>query len=152
LIGLQSFRIRASIGFEKVRRGNLAPVAAFVCLAALLVQFFLPILHTYSHLLEDAAILLDTGATSFPSRDRNDAPTFGLICEAEAASRHSHHDPSTCPICQTLLHASAYVVSSHLAALSAHETVGFLPAGRSDEKPSPRYLTGCSPRAPPVTR
>ena len=146
---LRNRQIRASTRFQESRRGNRSSAAAFACLIGLLVQFFLPSVHTCSHLLEDAATPAEIGVERSPSGEPSNAPACMLISEAEAASRHSHHDPSSCPVCQTLLHASIYVASHHCAALSAPKAIRLLPPALSDENASGCYLTGCNPRAPP---
>ena len=78
------------------------------CLFAVLANVLLPLAHQchcHLHTCEESnpASFLVSSEASTPALEAGDP---------EPDEHHSHHDPATCPICQTILHAGRFTIST----------------------------------------
>ncbi len=74
---------------------RLTRLGSFLCLAALLAQLYIPLVHQCEHILEGFVL-----PAAFAVGQKTE-PSIGA---AEPQNpHHSHHDAATCPICQAAL-------------------------------------------------
>ena len=149
LIWSQGRKNRACGRSRTIRHGERAGVASFVCLIAVLAQLSLPLAHTAFHLLKNASTPVEVGGACSSSCERHDAAVARLISTDNAVSHHSQHDPSKCPLCQTLQRSSNFTVPHHPPASSVSAIAGLVSSNCSDLVISGCNLGGCGPRAPP---
>ncbi len=93
---------------EKKRRRLQANLAAIACLIAIAAHFLIPWAHHHSIFAEPSShqcSLHAGGGSTHPGTDKSHDAIRGI------GAHHSRHDPSTCAICQELLHSSIYMRS-----------------------------------------
>lgn len=144
MVFFKNSRNRTGLRFQ-VKQRERSPLAAFLCLAAILAQIVLPIAHT-SHLLLQHPL---TNPATAPLEVRTLAKTPGLTSGNQTPSHGSRHDPENCLVCQALMHSSAFIVPFNLLNSSPLPELGGLLSALSDTNVSKCTLAGCGARAPP---
>jgi hypothetical protein len=125
-------------------------LSALLCLIAALAQFSLPIAHVGCHLAEDGYMPVDIGCSLSGGRTYAALPRLAPSAE-QASHRHHHHDPSSCPICQSFQHSSNFVVPHCVPTSCAPITVELLSCDHNGNNASGYTSGGGAPRAPPVS-
>jgi len=125
---------------EKQQSLILSGLSSIVCLVALLVHLYLPLVHQYEHILE--------GFTASTGGEKQ--AEFQIGAPESQHQDHNHHDAATCPVCQAALNSRHFTVTTPLLSpILTLPVQRFCETASTPIVDSPDILTS-GPRAPPT--